>query len=163
MNPRIPAIILGGTGYVAGELLRLTLAHPRLELAAIASDSQPGEPVGKAFPHLAAACGDLLLRSHLGSGRARGAPRAKRGSRSRTARRLPHADRRPARPAQKPPARSPRSSTSRPITASPTSAEYERIYKHAHGAPGRAKDFTCAVPEHLAAPRRRTSRTRAAS
>ena len=59
MSARVPAIILGGTGYVAGELLRLTLAHPRLELAAIASDSQPGEPVAKAFPHLAAACGDL--------------------------------------------------------------------------------------------------------
>src|SRR5262249_6853269 len=28
-------------------------------------------------------------------------------------------------------------------------AEYERVYKHAHGAPARAKDFTCAVPEHL--------------
>ena len=37
-----------------------TLAHPRLALAAIASDSQPGEPVARAFPHLAqAACGDL--------------------------------------------------------------------------------------------------------
>ncbi len=59
MSARVPAIILGGTGYVAGELLRLTLGHPRLELAAIASDSQPGEPVARAFPHLAAACGDL--------------------------------------------------------------------------------------------------------
>ena len=59
MTARVPAIILGGTGYVAGELLRLTLGHPRLELAGIASDSQPGEPVAKAFPHLAAACGDL--------------------------------------------------------------------------------------------------------
>ncbi|HWN07438.1 MAG TPA: hypothetical protein VNO53_09770, partial [Steroidobacteraceae bacterium] len=59
MSARVPAIILGGTGYVAGELLRLTLAHPRLALVAIASDSQPGEPVARAFPHLAAACGDL--------------------------------------------------------------------------------------------------------
>ena len=37
-----PAIVLGGTGYVAGELLRLIAGHPRLALAAILSDSQPG-------------------------------------------------------------------------------------------------------------------------
>jgi N-acetyl-gamma-glutamyl-phosphate reductase len=28
-------------------------------------------------------------------------------------------------------------------------AEYERVYRHAHGAPARAQLFTCAVPEHL--------------
>ena len=51
---KVPTIILGGTGYVAGELLRLIAGHPNFELAAILSDSQPGESVGKAFPHLAA-------------------------------------------------------------------------------------------------------------
>ena len=54
MSARIPTVVLGGTGYVAGELLRLIAAHPQFELAGILSDSQPGEPVGKAFPHLAA-------------------------------------------------------------------------------------------------------------
>ena len=34
MSERVPAIILGGTGYVAGELLRLTLGHPRLAVPA---------------------------------------------------------------------------------------------------------------------------------
>ena len=34
MNERTrPAVVLGGTGYVAGELLRLIAGHPRLELA----------------------------------------------------------------------------------------------------------------------------------
>jgi N-acetyl-gamma-glutamyl-phosphate reductase len=28
-------------------------------------------------------------------------------------------------------------------------AAYETVYQHAHGAPARIKDFTCAVPEHL--------------
>jgi len=46
-----PAIVLGGTGYVAGELLRLIAGHPRLSLAGILSDSQPGAPVAAAFPH----------------------------------------------------------------------------------------------------------------
>ena len=49
MTPPIPTIVLGGTGYVAGELLRLVAGHPRFELAAVMSDSQPGEPVAKAI------------------------------------------------------------------------------------------------------------------
>jgi N-acetyl-gamma-glutamyl-phosphate reductase len=32
-----------------------------------------------------------------------------------------------------------------------TAAAYEAVYKHPHGAPGRLAQFTCAVPEHLAA------------
>ena len=52
MNARIPAVVLGGTGYVAGELLRLLAAHPFLDLAAVASDSQPDEPVAQFFRHL---------------------------------------------------------------------------------------------------------------
>ena len=56
---KIPTIVLGGTGYVAGELLRLIAGHPNFELAAIMSDSQPGAAVGQAFPHLAAVYGDM--------------------------------------------------------------------------------------------------------
>ena len=52
-HARLPVIVLGGTGYVAGELLRLISAHPRLELKAVLSDSQPGESVAKSFAHLA--------------------------------------------------------------------------------------------------------------
>ena len=52
MRERIPAIVLGGTGYVAGELVRLLASHPRLDLAAVASDSQPDTPVAQFFPHL---------------------------------------------------------------------------------------------------------------
>ena len=63
MSARTPAIVLGGTGYVAGELLRLVLGHPRLELAGVASDSQPGDAVAGAFPHLAPALGDLAFCS----------------------------------------------------------------------------------------------------
>ncbi|MFN5011074.1 MAG: hypothetical protein ACK5F5_07600, partial [Gammaproteobacteria bacterium] len=63
MTTRIPTVILGGTGYVAGELLRLVLGHPQLEVAGILSDSQPGEPVAKAFPHLAPVLGELRFRS----------------------------------------------------------------------------------------------------
>ena len=39
----IPTVVLGGTEYVAGELLRLIAGHPRFQLAAILSDSIEGE------------------------------------------------------------------------------------------------------------------------
>ena len=42
MNTTIPTVVLGGSGYVAGELLRLIAGHPQFELAGVMSDSQPG-------------------------------------------------------------------------------------------------------------------------
>ena len=50
---QIPTIVLGGSGYVAGEFLRLIAGHPELGLGGVVSTSQAGEPVGKTFPHLA--------------------------------------------------------------------------------------------------------------
>src|SRR5690606_41325786 len=52
---KLPTIVLGGTGYVSGELLRLIAAHPHLDLKPVLSDSHPGERVAKSFPHLAPA------------------------------------------------------------------------------------------------------------
>jgi N-acetyl-gamma-glutamyl-phosphate reductase common form len=49
----IPAFVLGATGYVGGELLRLLAAHPRFVLAAAVSSSSAGTPVAEVFPHLA--------------------------------------------------------------------------------------------------------------
>ena len=62
-NKQIPAIVLGGTGYVSGELLRLLLGHPNFALAGVMSDSAPGELAGKSFPHLAGLLGDTAFRS----------------------------------------------------------------------------------------------------
>ncbi|MFY8064124.1 MAG: hypothetical protein ACOVN2_10510, partial [Usitatibacteraceae bacterium] len=41
----------------------LLVAHPDLEIAGILSDSQPGELVANAFPHLAPALGKLTFCS----------------------------------------------------------------------------------------------------
>ncbi len=49
----VPAIVFGGHGYAAGELLRILAGHPRLRTAAVASTSQAGRSVVEAFPHLA--------------------------------------------------------------------------------------------------------------
>ena len=41
-DPPIPTAVLGATGYVAGELIRLLAYHPRLRLRAAVSRSQEG-------------------------------------------------------------------------------------------------------------------------
>lgn len=44
--------VVGGSGYVGGELLRILLGHPRVELAQAVSESLAGKPVWKAHPNL---------------------------------------------------------------------------------------------------------------
>jgi LysW-gamma-L-alpha-aminoadipyl-6-phosphate/LysW-L-glutamyl-5-phosphate reductase len=44
--------IVGGSGYVGGELLRLLLRHPEVEVVQVTSDSLAGRPVGRAHPNL---------------------------------------------------------------------------------------------------------------
>lgn len=48
----VPVVVLGGTGYVAGEALRLLAGHPAFRVKAVVSESSPGQPVADAFPHL---------------------------------------------------------------------------------------------------------------
>ena len=143
-----PAIVLGGTGYVAGELLRLIAAHPQLEVAAILSDSQPGAPVAGAFPHLQSAYPDLkfadLKEVEALLGRT---PRCALFSAA------PHGvsagivDRLLA-VAEAAGCRVHCVDISADFRYS-SAAAYESVYKHAHAAPARIREFTCAVPEHL--------------
>jgi len=44
--------IIGGTGYTGSELLRILLRHPEVELAAITSRGEAGQPVAGLFPNL---------------------------------------------------------------------------------------------------------------
>src|SRR6201996_7212761 len=148
MTTRIPTIVLGGTGYVAGELLRLIAGHPQFELAAILSDSRPGESVSKAFPHLASAYADSRFRSQadvekliaeipqaaLFSAAPHGVSAALIGSLLGAA------------------AKAGTHPLVFEISADfrySSAAAYEAVYKHPHGAPKRIAEFTCAVPEHL--------------
>ncbi|MGB8212328.1 MAG: N-acetyl-gamma-glutamyl-phosphate reductase [Anaerolineales bacterium] len=48
----IKATIVGGSGYTGGELLRLLLAHPEIELAQVTSRSHLGEYVYQVHPNL---------------------------------------------------------------------------------------------------------------
>jgi len=48
----IRASIVGASGYAGGELLRLLLAHPEIELAQVTSERLAGKSVGRAHPNL---------------------------------------------------------------------------------------------------------------
>ncbi len=50
---RIETIVLGASGYVGAECLRLIEGHPRLALKAAVSESRAGTPVSSLFPHFA--------------------------------------------------------------------------------------------------------------
>jgi N-acetyl-gamma-glutamyl-phosphate reductase len=51
----IDAAVLGATGYVGGELLRLIHGHPEFRLAAAVSGSCANQAIDSVFPHLTAA------------------------------------------------------------------------------------------------------------
>ena len=148
MTPRIPAIVLGGTGYVAGELLRLLAAHPHLDLAAVASDSQPDEPVAQFFrhlqpvlPHLRFAGHDEVVEYVTANPSTAVFSAAPHGVSATMIDKLLNAA---AEAGTRP----------RVVDISAdfrfrTAAAYEAVYKHGHGAPDRIAEFTCAVPEHL--------------
>jgi N-acetyl-gamma-glutamyl-phosphate reductase len=51
-SARLRVAVLGASGYIGHELLRIVLRHPRLELAAVTSEQRAGQVVGEAFPAL---------------------------------------------------------------------------------------------------------------
>jgi N-acetyl-gamma-glutamyl-phosphate reductase common form len=148
MSAKTPTIVLGGTGYVAGELLRLIAGHPQLELKAVLSDSQPGELIAKSFAHLAPVYPELTFSSLE--------------SITKLVAELPDAAIISAAPhgvaaklidnllsaSEKAGTRARVFDISADYRYS-SAAAYEAVYKHAHGAPTRIGQFTCAVPEHL--------------
>ena len=54
MTGSIKAVVLGASGYVGGELIRLIDGHPDFELAAAVSESCAGQPIAETFGHLSA-------------------------------------------------------------------------------------------------------------
>jgi N-acetyl-gamma-glutamyl-phosphate reductase common form len=148
MSTAIPTVVLGGTGYVAGELLRLIAGHPHFQLAAVLSDSQPGEPVSGAFPHLVSAFPDTRFRSQaevekllVETPRTAVFSAAPHGVSAALIDTLLKAA---ATAGTRP----------RVVDISAdfrygSAQAYEAVYQHRHGAPERIPEFTCAVPEHL--------------
>ncbi len=44
--------VAGASGYAGGEVLRLLLSHPDIEIGAVTAGSNAGEPLGSLQPHL---------------------------------------------------------------------------------------------------------------
>jgi N-acetyl-gamma-glutamyl-phosphate reductase len=149
MSNSVPAIVLGGSGYVAGELLRLIATHPQLHLGAAVSTSQIGNPIAASFPHLASVFPESRFASaddiagRLGESEQwvviSAAPHgASAGLVDRLLSAAEEADVR--------------------MTVVDASADFryadaagfESVYQQPHPAPQRLSTFRCAVPEHLA-------------
>jgi N-acetyl-gamma-glutamyl-phosphate reductase len=56
--------IIGASGYLGAELLRLCASHPDLDVRLATGDSQAGTRVGELYPSLAAAYGDLAFAKY---------------------------------------------------------------------------------------------------
>ena len=63
----IRTAILGASGYVGGELLRLIAAHPALVPAKLFGDSKAGQRLGAVHPHLSAAYPDAVIEKFDGA------------------------------------------------------------------------------------------------
>lgn len=146
MTSPIQAVVLGATGYVGGELLRLIAAHPQLHLAAAVSTSRAGQSIAETFPHLGNVCAGMDFCDHndwpdkVGrSSRVALFSAAPHGASAKTiARALDDA-----------------ASIDAEIHVVDSSADFrykqqtdfERIYSVAHGAPDLLDKFQCSVPE----------------
>ena len=147
MSPPIPVIVLGGSGYVAGEMLRLIAQHPRLCLGAAVSTSSAGEPIAATFTHLRHAYPDASFtdidRAEAVLGDAERAvllSAAPHAASAALVERLAAA------------------AGACRLTIVDASADFRfrdadifaEIYGTAHPAPSLLAEFTCAVPEHVA-------------
>jgi N-acetyl-gamma-glutamyl-phosphate reductase len=144
---KLPVLVLGGSGYVAGELLRLLALHPYLHVEAVLSESQPGGEVERVFPHLADAYRGLRF-----TGRAELPEFIGRQPRLAVFSAAPHG----ASAALLDEILTVAEQAGTEIHAVDLSADfrfadgdlYRAIYGHPHGAPARLPEFLCAVPEH---------------
>jgi N-acetyl-gamma-glutamyl-phosphate reductase common form len=144
---KIATIVLGGTGYVAGELLRLIAGHPQLKLAAAVSESQAGETIKSVFPHLHQSFGEqtYISRDEVApfiNGKVALFSAAPHGaSAAMIAEMLDLAKQNDC------------DMTVVDVSADfrfPTQAAYETVYGD-HGAPELIDQFTSALPEHAGA------------
>jgi N-acetyl-gamma-glutamyl-phosphate reductase len=147
MSAAIPTVVLGASGYVGGELLRLIAAHPTFELAAAVSESGAGSKIGETFGHLSRAYAGVAFIGR-GDWLDTVAPRGSLALFSAA----PHG----ASAALIAEALSAASDKGIDLHVVDSSADfryadqkdYEAIYNAPHGAPQLLDQFSCAVPEH---------------
>ncbi|KAB2874192.1 MAG: N-acetyl-gamma-glutamyl-phosphate reductase, partial [Bauldia sp.] len=52
MTEKIRIGVLGASGYTGADLVRLAIAHPDMEIAALTANSHAGKAMAEVFPHL---------------------------------------------------------------------------------------------------------------
>ncbi|MXZ27806.1 MAG: N-acetyl-gamma-glutamyl-phosphate reductase [Gammaproteobacteria bacterium] len=143
----IPAVILGASGYVAGELLRILAGHPDFRIAGAISESNAGKAVESVFPNLTGIWPEFRFLPFSELGEVLGercavfscAPHG--ASAGLIAAAMKVADDQGVR-----------------IRIVDASADfrfadadaYEQVYGAGHGAPELLSSFSCALPEHRA-------------
>ncbi len=149
MSANIQAVVLGATGYVGGELLRLISTHPDMQLAAAVSASRAGDEIASVFPNLASVYGSesflqLDALSHV----------VREGSELALFSAAPHG----ASAAMIKTALNATATRSARVHVVDSSADFrytsqsgfESVYGVEHGAPELLRSFHCGVPEHVA-------------
>ncbi len=63
MQVTVRVAVAGATGYAGGELLRLLLGHPEVEIGALTAGSSAGTPLGDAQPHLVPLAGRTVAET----------------------------------------------------------------------------------------------------
>ena len=147
MSQSIPAVVLGASGYVGGEILRLVAAHPYFELANAVSASFAGQRMAAVFRHLAPVLGDRVFapREDALAGIAD-------GSRVALFCAAPHGAAATAIAS----ALAQAASKDMDISVVDSSADFrytdqalwESVYGQPHGAPELLDQFVCGLPEH---------------
>lgn len=143
----IDAVVLGATGYVGGELLRLIGDHPEFRLGAAVSTSRGGESIGSVFPNLATRYPDTRFAKADGWIEA-----FDNETDLAVFSAAPHgASAKIVRDALDAAAAS--NINLRVVDSSadfrfPCAAQFEEIYGVSHPAPSLLSEFHCAVPEH---------------
>ena len=148
-SEKISAVVLGATGYVGGELLRMISAHPAMHLTAAVSASRTGQAVAATFPNLAAAYGDTQFAAPGGW-----IDSVETGSKLAVFSAAPHGA------SAELIAHTLRNAEDKNITVHvvdssadfryATRSEYESVYGVEHGAPELLGQFQSGVPEHVA-------------
>lgn len=148
MSAGIDAVVIGATGYVGGELLRLIAGHPSYRLCAAVSASRADTPIGTVFPTLAGSFdgasfvdietadrrirdgSSLALFSAAPHAASAGAVGAILDTVENRLRRVHVVD------------------SSADFRFS-SAADFETVYGQAHAAPHLLERFACSVPEHM--------------
>jgi len=150
MSDKIQAVVIGATGYVGGELLRLISMHPDLQLAAAISASRAGDGIAACFPHLSVACAGKTFVSHT-----EWLESIAPGSRLAMFSAAPHGAsagviKAALEAAEKADMKVHVVDSSADFRFS-SLTDFESIYGVKHGAPELMSRFQCGVPEHVSA------------